>query len=51
MANNLVTLPQNLKIGFASASYQIEGAWNKDGKIILFYNSRLNITNTAMDNE
>jgi len=25
-------LPESLKIGFSSSSYQIEGAWDADGK-------------------
>ena len=27
-----ISFPNNFKIGAASASYQIEGAWNEDGK-------------------
>ena len=28
-------LPDNLLMGFASASYQVEGAWNEEGKYSL----------------
>lgn len=30
--DNMHSLPEDFKIGAASASYQIEGAWNEDGK-------------------
>lgn len=30
--SELITFPDNFKFGAASASYQIEGAWNEDGK-------------------
>lgn len=32
MENKIYEIPEDLIIGFASASYQIEGGWNDDGK-------------------
>lgn len=36
------TFPDDFRWGFATASYQIEGAWNVDGKCL--YNFKLNHT-------
>lgn len=29
-------IPKDLLMGFATASYQIEGAWDEDGKALIF---------------
>jgi hypothetical protein len=33
------TFPDDFKLGAATASYQIEGAWNEDGKADLYSTS------------